>query len=245
MEPVLLAVFWAFLAASTLLVGAALALVHGWSSRTIGLISGFGVGALISSLTLDLTESAFEEAGAAAVALGLALGAIVYTSGNWLLHRGGVGRDRKRSGGQQAGAGALGIVLGTVLDGIPESVVIGISFLASEAIGLSFLIAVAISNLPEAMSATTGLHRAGWATGRIFRLWTAVAVISALSAGLGYLLLADAAPGVTATIEAFAAGAILTMLADTMMPEAFDDAGPAVGLATVLGYALGALLTLV
>ena len=136
-------------------------------------------------------------------------------------------------------------MLGTVLDGVPESVVIGISLLSSEAVGLSFLIAVAISNLPEAMSATTGLRRAGWTTGRVYRLWAAVAIVSAVSAGLGFLLL-DAAPvGLTATIQAFAAGAILTMLADTMMPEAFEDAGAAVGLATVLGYALGALLTLV
>ncbi|HEU0243217.1 MAG TPA: hypothetical protein VFQ75_04885 [Candidatus Limnocylindrales bacterium] len=241
----LLAIVLAFLAASTLLVGAALAMARHWSTRTIGLIAGFGVGALISSLTLDLTESAFAEAGAPAVALGLAAGAIVYSAGNWALHKGGPGRHRKRSGGQQEGAGALGIVLGTILDGIPESIVIGISLLASEAIGLSFLIAVAISNLPEAMSATTGLRRAGWSAAHVYRLWAGVALVSALSAGLGYLLLADAPPGLTATIEAFAAGAILTMLADTMMPEAFDDAGPAVGLATVLGYALGALLTLV
>jgi ZIP family zinc transporter len=235
----------AFIAASTLLLGAALAMARPWSTRTIGLISGFGVGALISSLTLDLTASAFETAGAAVVALGLALGAITYSAGNWLLQHGGVGRHRKRSGGQQEGAGALGIVLGTVLDGIPESVVIGISLLASEAVGLSFIIAVAISNLPEAISATTGLRKAGWSGGRVLRLWLTVALVSGVAGAIGFVLLDGAPPELTATIQAFAAGAILTMLADTMMPEAFDDAGPAVGLATVLGYALGALLTLV
>jgi ZIP family zinc transporter len=242
---VLLAIAWGFLAAATLLVGAALALARPWSSRAIGLIAGFGVGALISALTLDLTASAFEEAGTPALVAGLALGAVAYTAGSWLLHRGGSGRHAKRSGGQQADAGALSIVLGTILDGVPESVVIGISLLDSEAVGLSFLIAVAISNLPEAISATSGLRTAGWSAFRIYRMWAGVVIVSALSAGLGYLLLDGASVALTATIEAFAAGAILTMLADTMMPEAFDDAGPAVGLATVFGYALGALLTLI
>src|SRR5690348_1161769 len=116
-----------------------------WSRRAIGLIAGFGVGALISALTLDLTASAFEQAGVPALATGLALGAIAYSVGSWLLSGGRSGRHRKRSDGRQADAGALGIVLGTILDGIPESVVIGISLLDSEAVGLSFLIAVAIS----------------------------------------------------------------------------------------------------
>lgn len=241
----LLALAWGFIAASTLLVGAALAMVRPWSKRSIGLIAGFGVGALISALTLDLTASAFEEAGLPALVAGLALGAVAYTVGTWLLGKGGGTHDRKRSDGRQADAGALGIVLGTILDGVPESVVIGISLIDSAAIGLSFLIAVAISNLPEAISATSGLRAAGWTTGRVFRMWAWVVGVSAVSAALGFVLLDDAPVALTATIEAFAAGAILTMLADTMMPEAYDDAGPAVGLATVLGYALGALLTLV
>jgi ZIP family zinc transporter len=242
---VLLALAWGFIAASTLLVGAALAMGRPWSKRSIGLIAGFGVGALISALTLDLTASAFEEAGMPALATGLALGAVAYTGGAWLLTRGGAGRHRKRSDGRQADAGALSIVLGTILDGVPESVVIGISLIDSQAVGLSFLIAVAISNLPEAISATSGLLTAGWTRGRVFRMWAWVVGVSAIAAGLGFVLLDGAPPAVTATIEAFAAGAILTMLADTMMPEAFDEAGPPVGLATVLGYALGALLTLV
>ena len=241
----LLALAWGFLAASTLLVGAALAMARPWSRRAIGLISGFGVGALISALTLDLTASAFEEAGVPALATGLALGAVAYTAGSWLLSGGREGQHRKRSDGRQADASALGIVLGTILDGVPESVVIGISLLDSESVGLSFLIAVAISNLPEAISATSGLRTAGWSAARIYRMWAGVVLVSALAAGLGFVLLDNAPVALTATIEAFAAGAILTMLADTMMPEAFDDAGPAVGLATVLGYALGALLTLV
>ena len=239
------AVFWGLVAASTLIVGATLAIALPWRRRMIGLAAGFGAGALISAVTLDLTRSAFEAADVPVVVVGLGAGALAFSAGNWGLHRGGAVRHRKRSAGQQAGADPLGIVLGTVLDGIPESVVIGISLLTGEGVGLAFLAAVAISNLPEAISATTGLRRTGWSTRGVLGLWAVVAVLSAVAAGAGYGLLAGAPAAIAATIQAFSAGAVLTMLADTMMPEAFDEAGAAVGLATVLGYAIGALLTLV
>ena len=238
------AAFWGLAAASTLIVGAALALALPWTRRAIGLIAGFGAGALISAVSLDLTASAFAEAHVAIVVGGLGAGAIAFSAGNWALHRGGAVRHRKRSAGQQAGADPLGIVLGTVLDGIPESVVIGISLLAGGGVGLAFMAAVAISNLPEAISSTTGLRRVGWSTRGIMGLWAIVVVLSAVAAGAGYALLAGAPPEVAATIQAFAAGAVLTMLADTMMPEAYEEAGATVGLSTVLGYAIGALLTL-
>jgi zinc transporter, ZIP family len=231
--------------ASTLIVGAVLSVVLPWSRRWIGLVAGFGSGALISALTLDLTASAFEAAGIPFVVFGLGAGAIAFSTGNWALHRGGPVRHRKRSTGKQAGGDPRGIVLGTVLDGIPESVVIGISLLTGEGVGLAFLAAVAISNFPEAISATTGLRRAGWTTRNVIGLWGIVALASAAAAGAGFALLASAPPEAAATIQAFSAGAVLTMLADTMMPEAFEDAGPEAGLVTVLGYAIGALLTLV
>jgi ZIP family zinc transporter len=237
------AAFWGLVGASTLLLGAVLAVAVPWSRRAIGLVAGFGAGALISAVTLDLTASAFEAASIPLVVAGLGAGAIVFSAGNWALHRGGAVRHRKRSTGQQAGADPLGIVLGTVLDGIPESVVIGISALAGQSVGLPFLAAVAISNLPEAISASTGLRRTGWATRGLIGLWGIVVMLSAVAAGVGFALLAGAPAELTATIQAFAAGAVLTMLADTMMPEAFEEAGPAAGLVTVLGYGIGALLT--
>jgi ZIP family zinc transporter len=242
---VLEAAFWGLVAASTLIIGAILAIALPWTRRAIGLTAGFGAGALISAVTLDLTASAFAEAHVAIVVAGLGAGAIAFSAGYWALHRGGAVRHRKRSAGQQAGADPLGIVLGTILDGIPESVVIGISLLAGGGVGLAFLAAVAISNLPEAVSSTTGLRRVGWSTRGIMGLWAIVVALSAVAAGAGYGLGAGAPVEVAAAIEAFAAGAVLTMLADTMMPEAFDEAGAAAGLATVLGYAIGALLTLV
>jgi ZIP family zinc transporter len=241
---VLEAALWGFVAASTLLVGALLAIARPWSRRAIGLVSGFGAGALIAAVSLDLTVEALDSAGVPATVLGLAGGAIAFSAGNTALHRGGAVRHRKRSGGQQSGGDPLGIVLGTILDGIPESVVIGLSLLSGQAAGLAFLAAVAISNLPEAVAATTGLRRSGWTTGRVLRMWGAVVLMSALAAAAGFGLLASAGPALIAVILAFAAGAVLTMLADTMMPEAFEEAGSAVGLATVLGYGIGALLTL-
>jgi len=165
------AAFWGLAGASTLIVGAVLAVALRWPRRSIGLVAGFGAGALISALTLDLTASAFAEAGVPAVVVGLGAGAIAFSAGNWALGRSGPVRHRKRSTGQQAGAGPLGIVLGTILDGIPESVVIGISLLTGEGVGLAFLAAVAISNLPEAISATTGLRRVGWTTRNVIGLW--------------------------------------------------------------------------
>jgi ZIP family zinc transporter len=250
------AAFWGLVAASTLLLGAVLAIAIPWPRRAIGLIAAFGAGALISALTLDLTASAFAAAGIPAVTVGLALGAAAFSIGNYLIHRGGPARHRKRSHGRQKDD-PLGILLGTVLDGIPESVVIGISLLEGEGIGMAFLAAVAISNLPEAIAATTGLrsphdpsrptgpgNAPAWSVRRVLALWTIVMVLSAVAAGLGYVLLAGASPVITATIQAFAAGAVLAMLADTMMPEAFDEAGQAVGAVTVLGFAIGTLLTL-
>jgi len=178
---VLEAVFWGLVAASTLIVGATLAIALPWRRRMIGLGAGFGAGALISAVTLDLTRSAFEAADVPVVVVGLGAGALAFSAGNWALHRGGAVRHRKRSTGQQAGADPLGIVLGTVLDGIPESVVIGISLLAGEGVGLAFLAAVAISNLPEAISATSGLRRTGWTTRRVLGLWGIVAVVIVLA----------------------------------------------------------------
>jgi ZIP family zinc transporter len=161
----------------------------------------------------------------------------VFFAGSWLIDRLG-GGDRKDSGGAQAGGIALAIVLGIVLDGIPESLVIGLGLLLGEGVSVAVLAAVFLSNLPEAIAATTGLAAAGWKTSRIYGLWFLVAAVSALSSLAGFALFDDASPNTIAFVLAFAAGAILTMLADTMMPEAFEQSGKLVGLCTTFGFAL-------
>ena len=127
-------------------------------------------------------------------------------------------------------------MLGTVLDGIPESAVIGLTIFEGGAVGAAYLSAVFISNLPEAISATSGLRASGWKRSRILWMWTAIALISGLASVAGYGLFQSSSPDVVAFVLAFAAGAILTMLANTMMPEAFEHGGKLVGVATTLGF---------
>ena len=135
-------------------------------------------------------------------------------------------------------------MLGIVLDGIPESAVIGLGLLEGAGVSVAMLAAVFLSNLPEAIAATTGLVSGGWKRGRILGLWVVVAVVSGLASLLGYMLFDSASPAVLAFVLAFAAGAILTMLADTMMPEAFEHGGKLVGLLTTFGFGLAFALTL-
>jgi ZIP family zinc transporter len=235
------AAFWGSVGGAALVVGAIAGLAIPTAQRVIGLIMAFGSGVLISALAFELTAEAFREGGAGSVALGLAGGAVAFFLGDLAIDRRG-GNHRKRSGGQQSSTG-MPIVMGALMDGIPESVAIGVSLVGGGGVATPVVAAVFLSNIPESLSAATGLRKAGHSTRYILCLWTAVAVASAIAAAVGYQLLGDASGGTIATIQAFAAGAILTMLADTMMPEAFEHGGSAVGLLTVLGFALAFMLS--
>ena len=240
----LLAGWWGFVGGIALVLGAVLGLVRDVSSRTIGLVMAFGAGVLISALAFELTEDAYDQAGAREVVLGLAAGAATFYVGDRWLDRVG-GAHRKRSHGLQAGPGddAKGLVLGALLDGIPESAAIGITLVGGKPVGIAVVAAVFLSNVPEAMSAATGLRKAGHSRRWILLLWTAVALMAGVVAAAAYALLGGSSPGVLAVIQAFAAGAILTMLADTRMPEAFENGGRLVGLVTTAGFALAFLLS--
>jgi ZIP family zinc transporter len=232
------AFFWGFIASSSLLVGALLALTVRPSRRVVGLVMAFGAGVLISAVAYELVGEAIETADTGrAVTLGLFAGCGVFFFGDALIDRLG-GEGRKSSGGEQSGGVGLAIMLGIVLDGIPESIVIGVGLLSGEGVSLAMLVAVFLSNLPEAVAATTGLTAAGWPRTRLWLLWLAVVSVSALSSLAGYALFDDASPDTIAFVLAFAGGAILTMLADTMMPEAFEQSGKLVGVVTTLGFAL-------
>jgi ZIP family zinc transporter len=236
------AAFWGLIGASSLLLGAVLGLLVHLPTRVIGLILGFGAGTLISAVAFELTEEAFRLGGADTVTFGLAAGALTYFAGDWLIARRGA-KPRMSPMGEQRESTSTALLLGAVLDGIPESAVIGITLLEGGEVGVAVLLAVFISNLPEALSSSTGMREAGRPASRILLTWGLVVAVSAAAAALGYGLLDGASGDTVGLIQAFAGGAVLTMLADTMMPEAFNRGGRAVGLLTVLGFALAYLLS--
>ena len=236
------AAFWGLVGGFALLVGGVLGLKLPATQHLIGLVMAFGAGVLISALAFELTEEAFRRGGLDAVGLGMAGGAVAFFVGDWIVDRRG-GNHRKRSGGEQEGGSGTAIVLGALMDGIPESVAIGVSLVGGGSVAAPVVVAVFLSNIPESLSAATGLTKAGRSGGYVLGLWTAVMAVSALAAAVGYGVLGDASGNVIAGIQAFAAGAILTMLADTMMPEAFEHGGATVGLVTVLGFALAFFLS--
>jgi ZIP family zinc transporter len=234
---VLEAMGWALLAASSLVLGALVAFAVRIPRRVLGLIMGFGAGVLISAVAYELVLDAVAVAADRfAVAAGFAAGALVFYAGD-------VAIDRRASG--SGSASGLALVLGAVLDGIPESVVIGISLLTGEEASVAVIVAVFLSNVPEAISASTDLLAGGWTKGKVLAMWAVVVGVSTLAAGVGYVALQDASGSLIAAIQAFAAGSILTMLADAMIPEAFEftEHNKSVGLMLALGFAVSAGLS--
>ncbi len=237
------AALWGFVGGAALLLGAAIGLITRPKKRTVAFVMAFGAGVLVSAVAFDLTQEALELGGADATTVGLVLGGLTFFAGDWLLDRRS-GGDRREIEPGEADGGGKPIVLGALLDGIPESAAIGLTLLGGGSVSASFVVAVFISNLPESLAASTKLRDAGQSVLWIVGLWTAIALVSALAAALGYELLGGASPDLAAAVKAFAAGAILCMLADSMFPDAYRDADSnrAVGLLTVLGFALAALL---
>jgi zinc transporter, ZIP family len=239
-----LALFWGIVAGASLVIGGLLALRFRIGPLALGLVMAFGAGVLISAVAFELVlEAAKTSLGHGGVAAGFFAGALVFFVGDWAIDRFG-GQDRKRSRGEHEAGSGLAIVLGIVLDGIPESIVIGLTLLEGGDVSVAVIAAVFLSNLPEAIAATTGLDRSGWTHRRILGLWVLLLAVTALSSLAGYALFGDASDNLVAFVLAFAGGAILTMLADTMMPEAFEQGGKLVGLATALGFGLAFALTL-
>jgi len=229
---------WGTLAASSLVIGAIVALAFRIGLRAIGLIMAFGAGVLISAVAFDLVqEAADKSSGRGWLIAGLFAGCLVFFLGDGLIDRLG-GADRKDATGDQDNGSPLAIVLGTVLDGIPESMVIGLTIFEGGTVGAAYLAAVFISNLPEAISSTSGLVTSRWKPSRILWMWIAIALVSGLASAAGYGLFQHSSPDTVAFVLSFAAGAILTMLADTMMPEAFEHGGKLVGIVTTLGFAV-------
>ena len=234
---------WGAFGASALLIGALVAYVLSPSRRVIAVVMALGTGLLIGSVSYELVDDALEHQAVAWVALMVLVGAAVFTVGDWLLERGG-GGDRKDPTGTQTEGSPLAIVLGSVLDGIPESFVLGLTVLQG-GVSVSLLAGVLLSNLPEGMSSSSGLKAAGWPQGRVVLMWSAVVLVSALAAAAGYALLDPASGRTGALVEAFAGGALLAMLADTLLPEAYAVEGVLTGPLVVAGFAVSLALSAV
>ena len=234
------AAFWGLVTAGSLWVGAALALTRP-GNRWVGLAMAFGSGALIAAVAYELVLDAVETSANLA-ALGFAVGAMTFYVGNRAIDRRRGDRVGMTGGGELAGS-ANAIVLGTVLDGVPESFVLGASILQDGAVPIAVVGAVFAANVPEALSGSVGLLEGGWSRARVFAMWSLVIGVSVLAAVAGWLLLDVMPTGGGAFAASFAAGALLVMLADTLVPEAFELGGKEAGLVTALGFAVGFALT--
>ena len=220
---------WGALAASSLAVGALIGLARSWPRKAIGLVLGFGAGALISAVSFELAEEGVKIAGGLPVAIGLAVGALTYFVA---------------AGRVAAMGGGAALALGAFLDGIPEQMVLGIGLASGDEVSIGLLAAIYVSNLPEGVGGATELKAAGRSRKQVLRLWLAVAVACALATPLGYVLMDITSDEFQGGINGFAAGALLVMLVDSMIPDATEQAGRTTGLVTALGFAVGAGLSL-
>jgi ZIP family zinc transporter len=233
---------WGALAASSLVVGALLGLGRRWSKRQVGIVLAFGAGALISAVSFELAQEGIAVGDAGYTGVGLGLGAFAYFALDGLIaRRFSAGRGRRGRG--EGGGGGTALALGAFLDGIPEQMVLGINLAVGGGIGVALLVAIFVSNLPEAMGSSEQMRVAGTAREAILRLWLAVAAICTLATVAGWVIADNVSGNAQAVIDGFAAGALLVMLIDSMIPDARQDAGRAAGLVTVLGFALAAGLS--
>jgi len=237
---------WGAVAGSALLIGAAIGYYARVPQRAVAAVMAFGGGVLVSALSFDLIDEAYRSSGAAVAGGGFLAGALIFTAGTFALnHRGA--RNRKRSGHQptekeQPGSGLV-LALGALIDGIPESIAIGVSLIAGGAVSAVAVAAVFLSNVPEGLSSAAGMRAAKRSPQYVFGVWAGIAMASALASLAGYVLFSGVPREWVAATIAIAGGAILAMLADTMMPEAYEHAHDAAGMITVFGFLIAFLLS--
>ena len=243
MSQMLIAGLWGLVGGLALVIGALAGVFLTLPRRLIAGIMAAGAGVLIAAVAFDLMEEAFARGGLRSTALGFVGGAVAYTIANMVVSRRGA-RHRKRSGAdpdrRPAAAGAanagLALAIGALLDGVPESLVIGASLIGGEGVSVMTVVAVFLSNLPEGLSSAAGMKQAGHRRRSILLLWSGIALASGVAAMGGNGLLAGASPRTIAAVTAIAAGAILAMLVDTMIPEATAETHDASGLIAAGGF---------
>lgn len=236
------AALWGGIAGSAVFIGALSGIFFQIHKKWIGIIMSFGTGVLVGAAAFELLQDSLKEGGIVATSLGFMGGAVLFTLAEFFISKRG-GKERKRSKGNANGSSGLAIFIGTLLDAIPESVIIGVSLLDKGSVSFLLVIAVFISNFPEGLSSSVGLKKDGYSNKKILFLWFLVMFLSAISSLVGFVFLEDASNAVLSIIGAFAAGAVVSMVSAAMMPEAYDEGGPIVGLVTSLGLLVSLILT--
>jgi ZIP family zinc transporter len=196
--------------------------------KLVGVLAGFGAGAMIAAISFDLLPET-GGLGSWELALGMFVGVVFFLAGD---------RVVERKFGDEGAGGAMGIVVGSVVDGVPESIILGIQLSAGIPLSVSFVFAVWVSNIPQAIAPSADLAASGWGPVRLGRLWGAVVGACGIAALLGYLV-ADLSPGTSGSwMAAIAAGGLLAMLTNSLIPFAYERGKEAAGAATVLGFCL-------
>lgn len=234
---------WGFIASLPLIAGAILASYVDLKKSIIASIMAFGAGVLVAALTFSLIEEAYSLANdLVPVILGFVLGGLSYSIANHVLNKRASTQHRKRSHGQNAGGGkdasGVALMVGSLMDNIPENMALGISIVAGGAVNVVLIAAIFISNFPEGLASSQGMKSNGKSTQKILLLWAVVVAIGTISSAIGFSVLANVDKYIVSIALSYASGAILVMLAESMIPEAFEEGGSKVGLATMAGFAI-------
>ena len=239
MPSIYAAAFWGALGASSVVLGAVLAMRMRLSDRVVGSVMGFGAGALIGAIAYELVPASLIGGADRGLSVAFAAGAATFFACDWVVGS----RNRKKLTGERTEGSGAAIFLGAMLDGVPESLALGLSLALGGSISVALLAAVFVSNFPEGIAGTEGLLAAGYTKRRVLWMWVGLMIASAAAAALGFAVVQAVPKADGEIVQAFAAGAILTMLANAMMPEAFQRGGKLVGLLTALGFLMGAILS--
>ncbi|KAF5073503.1 hypothetical protein DSECCO2_190570 [anaerobic digester metagenome] len=243
----MMAGIWGLFAGSALLVGAVAGYFFKIPQRIIAAIMAFGAGVLMSAVSFELLSEAYTVGGVYNVILGFLLGATIFTAANIYLARSGA-KHRKRSdkkmlSGNGFESSGPAIAVGSIIDGIPESIAIGLTMIEGGVVSTATVVAIFLSNIPEGLSSSAGLKTMGWRAAPVFLLWIGVTICTGFSSLAGYTIFGHFSPGIIAVVLSLSAGGILAMLVDTMIPEAFSETHNLAGMITVLGFIISFILS--
>ncbi len=252
-------------ASSALVLGALIGVRFNLPKRILAILLPFAAGSLITALSFELFEDAFEHGGIWRAAIGLAAGAIVFTVLSALLDRwaqAGSGttpadeyegsakldtdaaaQEHSPTSASTRGAAGMALLAAVTLDGVPENVALGVA-LGEGTGGLALLAAIFVSNFPEALVGASSMRSQGRSSLAVIGLWVGCAALLVLAVLIGAGPLSGSDPETISLPLAFAAGAVIASLADTLMPEAYENGGPAVALSTAAGFLLSFVLSL-